>query len=156
MYLHIPWQLVADPLGSAEGTLGTAAKDHSFCSLVTTLSTISCLQVHNKLSSRKLRHRIKDDQSRLHEKFSYNLSLTTVSILTVGLIRLMERVCQLQAIYVLTFMGGDGDDDYKLRPQVNVDSKPLWETYSQNVKFVTGEESKTKIENIWYKKLTFN
>jgi len=68
----------------------------------------------------------------------------------------MERVCQLQAIYVLTFMGGDGDDDYKLRPQVNVDSKPLWETYSQNVKFVTGEESKTKIENIWYKKLTFN
>jgi len=63
------------------------------------------------LNSKKLRHRIKDDQSRLHEKFSYGLSLTTVSSLTVGLIRLMEHNCQLQATYVLTFMGGDDNDD---------------------------------------------
>jgi hypothetical protein len=27
MYLQIPWQLVADPLGSAENALGTKAKN---------------------------------------------------------------------------------------------------------------------------------
>jgi len=39
------------------------------------------------------------------------LSLTNVSSLTVGLIRMTEHICQLQAKYVLTFMGGVGDDD---------------------------------------------
>lgn len=68
----------------------------------------------------------------------------------------MEHICHLQAIYVPTFMGSDGDDDWKLGPQTNVGSKPLWETYSQIFKFITGEESDTKIKNICCKELIFN